>query len=353
MAQGALLYFIAKEELVWNSFGGQMYLCDFGRDSGQCPDVPDCMGPGGTALSPPRIYSWDLWAMRTYVRDSLKVLFPDRADDINKFADPGEYGLESYYCRLLCCFLFTVTVMSDLMGSINMVKVFIDTPNKAECWVDYEEPTWADKEHAKAIHGWTELDLVTVRVAGMPLAWKIFNVIVVLLPKMFLWKITAEAGTLFLMETSGIADIIVNSVALSFILQIDELLCNELMSDTTRNMLEKLEEYHIEANASEPDFETMADDELYAQNEEQIKQCWGWREILELFPLQLVLVILFTWFCVERYYAKHCASDDAGARVSQSMRLPLGTDFSLLNAFLPHFFPVPREEDPFWVMPED
>lgn len=23
-----------------------------------------------------------------------------------KIADPGEYGVESYYCRLLCCFVY-------------------------------------------------------------------------------------------------------------------------------------------------------------------------------------------------------------------------------------------------------
>mmetsp|Transcript_72939 Transcript_72939/g.128826 ORF Transcript_72939/g.128826 Transcript_72939/m.128826 type:complete len:475 (+) Transcript_72939:64-1488(+) len=349
--QGMILFFIAKEEIVWDSFGGQMFLCDFGKDSGGCPGGANCIGPSGTEYTPSRVYSWDLWTTRMYVRDSLKALFPDRVDDINTLVDPGEYGVESYYCRLLCCALFTVTVMSDLWGSINMLWVFIDVPNKAECWVDYEEPTWADKEHAKAIHGWTELDLVTLKIAGMPLSWKIFNVLVVLLPKMLLWKITAEAGILFLMETSGIEDIVVNSVALAFILQIDELLCNELMSDSTRAILEKLEDYHLENYAKENNVEDLTDEELYQQNEEQINAPWGIRQLMEIFPLKLLLVFLLTWFFVDRYYTRHCVTSEAGGLVSHSMRLPLGTEFSLLNAFFQSFAPVTREEEPFWTMP--
>jgi len=352
ITQGLLLYFIAKEELIWDAFGGQMFLCDFGKDSGGCPAGANCIGPGGTVYSPPRVYNWEMWTTRVYVRDSLKALFPDKIDDINTFADPGEYGVESYYCRLLCCALFTVTVMSDLMGSINMVKVFVDIPNRSECWVHYDEPTWADKEHAKAIHSWTELDLVSVKVAGMSLTWKIINVLVVLLPKMLLWKITAEAGILFLMETSTISDLIVNSVALAFILQIDEMLCMELMSETTRSILSKCEEYHMEGYEKENNVETMSEEELYAQNEDQINRPWGLKTWFELFPLKLALVLLLTWFFVYRYYARHCVSDDAGGQVSVDMSLPLGTHFGFLNAFLPAFYEVPREEQPFWVMPQ-
>jgi len=349
---GCCLYFLAKEELVWDAFAGQMFLCDFGKDSGDCPGAANCIGPAGTEFAPARVYSWSLWPTRMYVRDSLKGMFPDRIDDINRLADPGEYGLESYYCRLLCCALYTVTVMSDLMGSINIMKVFMDIPNKPECWVGYEEPTWADKERAKAIHGWTELDLVTLKIAGMSLPWKILNVVVVLLPKVFLWKITAEAGTVFLMETSAISDLIVNSVALAFILQIDALLCAELMSETTRSILEKLDEHHLEDYAYEDNVEEMPDKDLYTQNEVQIKRSWNCNELWDLFPLKFALCILLTWAFTGYYYQRHCAVDDAGGKVSISLGLPLGTGFNVLNAFMPRFFPILEEEEPLWVMPE-
>merc|ERR1719454_2426864 len=75
----------------------------------------------------------------------------------------------------------------------------------------------------------------------MSLGWKIINVLVVFIPKMLLWKITAEAGVTFLMETASIEDIIVNSVALTFVLNIDEMFF-ELMSDAQKVMLECHEE---------------------------------------------------------------------------------------------------------------
>lgn len=352
VAQGCILYMIAKEEIVWDAFAGQMFLCDFGKNSNDCPDGPDCMGPEGTVFSPPRVYGWDQWSTRVYVRDSLVALFPHLKDDIHKNVDPGEYGVESHVCRLLCCTLFTVTVMSDLWGSINILRVFIDVPNKAELWIDYEVPDWADKEHAKAVHGWSELDLVKLKVAGMPLAWKIFDVLIILLPKMLLWKITAEAGILFLMEASGIEDIVVNSVALAFILQIDELLCNELMSETTRTMLGKLEDYHLEGYESEIAVENMTDEEVLDKYEKANQGRWGLQELWDSFPARLVAVFILTGDFVWVYYARHCVTSAAGGSVSHSMRLPTSTDFSLLNAFFQHFFPIETVEEPFWTMPE-
>jgi len=350
IAQGCILYMIAKEENVWDLFAGQMYLCDFGRDANNCPDGPDCVGPGGTLFSAPRVYSWDLWTTRMYVRDSLVALFPHMKDEIHKNVDPGEYGVESYWCRLLCCTLFTVTVMSDLWGSINIMRVLVDIPNQAEYWIDYEVPEWADKDHAKAIHGWSELDLVALKIAGMSLHWKILNVFVVLIPKLLLWKVTAEAGICFLMETSGIEDIVVNSVALAFILQIDELLCCALMSDTTRAILGKIEDYHLEDYDKEIAVESMTDEELLERYDEQ-KTGFGLSDLWDTFPVKLCFVFLLTFFFVELYYVRHCVTSETGGRVSHSMRLPLSTDFTFFNAFFQHIFPVAMQDKPFWTMP--
>eukprot|EP00435_Cladocopium_sp_Y103_P021936 s875_g5.t1 len=48
VCQVLVLYMIAKEELIWDAFAGQMFLCDFGRNAGDCPNGPDCVGPGAT-----------------------------------------------------------------------------------------------------------------------------------------------------------------------------------------------------------------------------------------------------------------------------------------------------------------
>ncbi|CAJ1395511.1 unnamed protein product [Effrenium voratum] len=350
LCQGLVLYMIAKEELIWDAFAGQMFLCDFGRNSGECPNGPDCVGPGGTTYTPSRVYSWNVWSTRIYVRDALLALFPERSDDIHGLVDPGEYGLESYWCRWLCCALFTATLLGDLMGSVNILRIFWDIPNKAESWLDYEVPDWAEKEHAKAIHGWSEVDLCKLRVAGMPLHWKIINIFVIVIPKFMLWSLTAQSGITFLMETSAIDDMVVNSVALAFILQIDELLCSELMSETSKQILEMLEDYELsgfeEANA----VERMREDELLQEYQSNLASEWSWREMASFVPYKLILVLVFTFGFVELYYSVHCVRSEDGGYVSREMHLPLSTRFSFW-AFFGFFFPMAKEDEPFWVMP--
>merc|ERR1719231_1677099 len=60
-----------------------------------------------------------------------------------------------------------------------------------------------------------------------------------------LWKLTADSGILFLMETPAIQDLIVNSTALAFILNIDELLFATITTEKTRYMLSNLEGFEI------------------------------------------------------------------------------------------------------------
>jgi len=352
VCQVLVLYMIAKEELIWDAFAGQMFLCDFGRNAGDCPNGSDCVGPGGTIYEPARVYSWGLWSTRVFVRDALLAIFPNKTEEIHRHVDPGEYGLESYWCRWLCCALFTSTLLGDLVGSVNMLRIFWDIPNEAECWLDYEVPDWADKEHAKAIHNWSEVDLCKLRIAGMPLHWKLINLFVIIIPKLGLWILTAQSGITFLMETSAIDDMVVNSVALAFILQIDELLCSELMSETTKTLMGMVEDYELQGFEEANVVEEMKDEEMLQDYEANLDTDWSPLEILFLIPYKLVLVILLTVGFVEMYYFTHCVKGEDGGWVSREMRYPLSTHFSFLCAFFSPFLKPPTENEPFWVMPE-
>jgi len=354
--QGLILYMIAKEELVWDAFAGQMFLCDFGRSAGDCvddPTGPNCVGPGGTTYAPARIYSWSVWSTRIYVRDALKAVFPEKAAEIQELVDPGEYGIESYSCRWLCCALFTATLLGDLVGSINILRMLWDIPNKAESWLDYEVPDWAEKEHAKSIRGWSEMDLCKLKVAGMPLCWKFINIFLVVLPKLLLWSLTAQAGITFLMETSTIDDLVVNSVALAFILQIDELLCSELMTETNKAIVDLLEDYELQGYEEANTVEQMKDSELLEEYEEKLKRDWSWMELANFIPFKLLLVIAFTVLFVELYYWRNCVRGPDGGMVSKHMHYPQSTRFSFLTAFFNGLFPLKTEDEPFWVMPDE
>ncbi|CAE7566707.1 unnamed protein product [Symbiodinium sp. CCMP2592] len=282
ICQGLILYMIAKEELVWDAFAGQMFLCDFGRSAGDCvddPTGPNCVGPGGTTYAPARIYSWSVWSTRIYVRDALKAVFPEKAAEIQELVDPGEYGIESYSCRWLCCALFTATLLGDLVGSRGL--------------------------------------------------WFI-NVFLVVLPKLLLWSLTAQAGITFLMETSTIDDLVVNSVALAFILQIDELLCSELMTETNKAIVDMLEDYELQGYEEANTVEQMKDSELLEEYEEKLKRDWSWMELANFIPFKLLLVIAFTVLFVELYYWRNCVRGPDGGMVSKHMHYPQSTRFSCL-----------------------
>jgi hypothetical protein len=86
----------------------------------------------------------------------------------------------------------------------------------------------------------------------MPFRWKLINLCFVVLPKVYIWLLMVDIGTLFLMETAGIEDMIMNAVALSFILSIDELICSGLFSDTSKHMLETIEPLPLFEVAASP-----------------------------------------------------------------------------------------------------
>lgn len=338
--QGGLLYMIAKEETVMDLFAGQMYLCDFGAYVKDCPGHSWCTGPAGTEISPPRMYSWAQWSTRVFVVQSLEAMFPDRLEEIHQKVDPGEYGLESYSCRWLCCFIFMMSVMSELFLNIRMLRLIWAVPNENEAWLelkpeDEEDTNW--------------LDAAEVKVAGMSPAWKVVNIMVVFFPKMLLWKITAEAGVTFLMETASIEDIIVNSVALTFVLNIDEMFF-ELMSDAAKVMLE----CHSEMKFYDEDQEENLPEELIME-EHSIRQelsHWTIGDSVSLFPVKLVTVCILTLYFVGNYYIERCNYRGNFLWASKTMYLPDSVNFSVFSAFFSWFFPNPSLKEPFWTMPD-
>merc|ERR1712014_134148 len=83
------------------------------------------------------------------------------------------------------------------------------------------------------------------QVAGMPLKWKLFNAFILLVPKAMIWQLTVTTGIVFLMETAGIDDLVVNSVALTFILDIDELCCKTLTEEYICGLLSRVRPFPL------------------------------------------------------------------------------------------------------------
>eukprot|EP00971_Amphidinium_carterae_P020837 410955-Amphidinium_carterae.1 len=70
----------------------------------------------------------------------------------------------------------------------------------------------------------------------MPRHWKALNFFLICCPKLILWYGTVHAGFQFLFETAGIDDLavalahlmVVNCVAMTFLLEIDEMIFDRL-----------------------------------------------------------------------------------------------------------------------------
>mmetsp|Transcript_48037 Transcript_48037/g.88466 ORF Transcript_48037/g.88466 Transcript_48037/m.88466 type:complete len:498 (-) Transcript_48037:72-1565(-) len=359
-------YMIAQEEKVFDLFAGQMYLCDFGANLPSCPEGPGCEGPGGTSYSPPRVYEFDTWSTRVYVREALRQLFPDRVEEVDKFADPGEYGLESLWCRYLCCLIFMLSVVEELLSCLNMAHMLWAIPTKNEMWIGFKDSGGAvacesmDPESftSSGMEGkankvqdsdWHEqwLDTIKIKVAGMSLFWKVVTALLVWLPKVLLWKITVQSGITMLMETSSIENLIVNSVALTYVLSIDEMICSSLMPDACHTILEKCENFELF------DVDTKLKE---LESDETMLDAYGGRHrcsiLLSVIPVKFIVVLLLCWLFIWDYFSMHCERDADGRWVSKSMYRPRSLTYGLWNLVFPNFAAVPSEDTPFWEMPQ-
>jgi len=348
--QAYLLKMLAKEEKVMDGFGGQMNLCDFGAHAESCPG-PGCRGPGGSGITGPRLYGWDAIVNRNFVKDSLKALLPGKIEEIDKLIDVGEYGMESYWCRCACCFIFMMSCQGELAIIFKMAQLLYKIPTVGEPWIKAKART--DEKLVGLI------DEVRVVIAGMPLFWKVFNMFVVVAPKLMLWKLTAETGVTILMETAGIDDIITNSVGLTFILGLDELIGSALMQEETLNFVSACEEFDLyeDTTSCVGDMTSMSDDELlqrYIACQKGGWDSWDYWDLINLLPTKLIISVLGTAYFVFEYYRRHCDvnKDDANRLVSKPMFLPKSLTFGWLNAFLPDLYPIEYEASPYWKMPE-
>eukprot|EP00931_Biecheleriopsis_adriatica_P061476 TRINITY_DN36966_c0_g1_i2.p1 TRINITY_DN36966_c0_g1~~TRINITY_DN36966_c0_g1_i2.p1 ORF type:complete len:494 (-),score=68.85 TRINITY_DN36966_c0_g1_i2:26-1480(-) len=363
LLQGFLLYMICKEERIINKFGTQMFLCDFGAQLTECPDGNNCVGPGGTTFTPARLFDFELWSTRTYVRDALKTLFPERIDEIQQKVDPGEYGVESYHLRGVCCFLFVLGLWEDLAGSWDMLDLIMTVPTRSETWVEPVDGAAVDSIHSQGKegdktyllaadfekHASFEIDFCEFKVAGMPIHWKVFNILCVVLPKFYLWLLTVDVGIVFLMETSVIEEMIINCVALGFILNIDELMMS-IMPPESSALLDKINGYPKGGQR----IHLTEEEEITRHALERAWSIFSPALYQALIPRRLMAMLITTAFFVCKYYLEHCERESDGSWVSKSLHLPEKDGLSFLTFLFgpfPMLFPIRAQTEPVWEMP--
>jgi len=337
---------IAKEDAVYDAFGGAMYLCNFAEG---------VRGPSGTLISSPaRLFTnFNQWNTRLYIKQALLDLFPERSQWIEEKVDPGEYGLESHSCRFICCVLFIMSTIKELYLISNMARLLWNVPTRGESWLEASDGEDGDHSSLAAelrippdVMKW--LNMVRVKVAGMPACWKLFGALFVLVPKVVIWRLTLQTGITYLMDTAGSTDLIINAVALGFILSIDELICEVLLSRETKILLGKCEGYPLEGD----NFKHAEDDEIYeAYLQNKGCKAWSLRDLLLLFPFRIALTIVVTALFVAEYYCRFCTWTEEDGFISRPVYEPRDSSFTFMNTILPSLFPIEEAKEPFWRMP--
>eukprot|EP00930_Biecheleria_cincta_P041346 TRINITY_DN28331_c0_g1_i1.p1 TRINITY_DN28331_c0_g1~~TRINITY_DN28331_c0_g1_i1.p1 ORF type:complete len:453 (+),score=75.90 TRINITY_DN28331_c0_g1_i1:47-1405(+) len=341
-----IVMMVSKHENVMNGFSGQMFLCDLGAG---CTDNtansgPACTGPAGTDITPGRTYSFDIWNARQFVKSSLLAVFPGQADVINKNVDPGEYAMESYSCRWLCCLLFMMSMMQELQYIVDMAYLVYWVPSADESWVHFKHEDAGEEQNG----GSAWYDDVELTIAGMPRKWKISIILFVLCPKILIWQFTCRTGTVFLMESAAIDDLIVNSVALTFILTLSETICETLTSEITHDMLSRCKDFPLFDEKTE---QNLTDDEIVQKytHPEEMRPLTVLDFVKSLLPLKMIGVLVLTVLFVLDYYRSHCTYHSGLVFLPNPLYIAKTSQYSILNFFFPSWFPLEREEGAEWM----
>lgn len=339
--QLSLVVFVGEATQIMNPLGGMMHLCDFGANLDTCkgPDevVDGCVGPGGTQFAPPRLYGYTQWAVQKFTKQALLDVLPDKEDTINAMVDPGEYGIENFRCRLVCLFLFTLSVMHEIVTCLRMGLLLWSVPSSGESqmsWITHKQDRMFGKVVAK------------YRVGGMPLYWKTIVFLVVFLPKLALCHYVLLEGTLLLMDTSGILDGVLGALSMGFVLSIDEMLNDAMTSGAAASIMKKLEQSLEEEELAQEKAE-----EAGKGHPKSTPFC-SIAVFRQIIPLRVVSACVVMGLYVGRYYEFKCKySEHWKMWVSKDMYAPSTASYTLTDFLLNGFFQtVPKGSEPFWTM---
>jgi len=268
--------------------------------------------------------------------------FIDKVDD--SFA-PGEFGLENYWCRVMACLIFMMAEVRELFATYEMIVVLCYTPHRAENWVIQT------RSNGKG----DPLQTLKFRVAGMSIGWKIFNFIILVIPKAFLLYNVCSFGVRFLMDTAGIVELVLGAMTMDFILTLDELLFDGFSSVPTKFIMNNLEGFTLDPPDADEDDSveqyqgsdtTSSESHMVAALVDATSHKTKWGAIKLTLPIRLIITLLVLFVFLLRYYLTNCELLDR-MWVSKPMFLPTSTKFSWMSFLTGH---VPMASAAFWNM---
>mmetsp|Transcript_55329 Transcript_55329/g.132014 ORF Transcript_55329/g.132014 Transcript_55329/m.132014 type:complete len:598 (-) Transcript_55329:154-1947(-) len=88
-----------------------------------------------------------------------------------------------------------------------------------------------------------------IKIWSVPLHWKLFTVVFHLIPRTWIWARLSYYGSWFLITADNYGDLILNSVALAFLVEVDNLLYDAVMSKRDKDVHDKVQPVTIRRNS--------------------------------------------------------------------------------------------------------
>jgi len=307
---------------------GKPHMCTYGMDSGR--DEPP-RGPAGVVIDPQFgnvETDFTMFMIRNTLWEVLK-----RVNITNDAIGPVEYSMESYSCRFVCVVVFMIGTLREILEIMHVVQFLYRSKNVFQPWVGFDDfggdeklkkialrkhstelnasddPTDIAWRVARQAANRTCIDLIKFKANGMPLTFKIFWVIpcLVLARAAILLMLSFE-GVAMLMESGSITDMILNSLALLFVLELDELLFGIFARERTKLMLNKLEPFRLPAKAE--NVENLVNK---INSELEQSSSYSWRNLLDFckkvvyFNRMLIIALTLVICAHVMYYCWYCS----------------------------------------------
>merc|ERR1712048_982620 len=142
---------------------------------------------------------------------------------------------------------------------------------------------------------------------------------------------------------------VVNAMAMTFILGIDELILERFGTTATRHIMDNLESYPL-FTTSQEDSETPEETYERTRRDEELDR-WvivDWKIYALLMPKRLFFVVLLTAVFLFKYYESNCYRNEHGIWVSKDMYLPASMKWDPVSLIFGAG--TTEESEPFWTM---
>mmetsp|Transcript_9068 Transcript_9068/g.25334 ORF Transcript_9068/g.25334 Transcript_9068/m.25334 type:complete len:475 (-) Transcript_9068:140-1564(-) len=245
--------------VVLPALDGAPNICTYGQDTG---NTYTPHGPLGIKLERNRRNIETDFTM-VMVRNTLHEVMK-RVNVTNDIIGPVDLGMESATCRLVCIGVFCIAILAEVFTMIDLARflwyvpaegpapraeegLLEASPETKEChkatkrWVTFSSDA-KSKVMRESWHltGRNNLDSVRFKASAMPWSWKVV-VSLLLMAHCTVITLTFWNGLAFLMNTGAILDLVLNTLSLTFILELDNLLFFTLARGVTKEILKRIE----------------------------------------------------------------------------------------------------------------